>query len=307
MSDFFFILVFLGVLISFALSNGAGLEGSLVTLNTSEQTTSHTEVITTPQQTVAEKENRIVELYQNLDTLKDEARVSKLWGTPSPYRDIVTLAQGNVWATDPDEEYLTMRYEKDSGSDINISDWYVESYVTRERAGIPEGDRVLETWRRPEYVDIYLRPREEALLITGDSPIKVSFRENLCTGYLSAEKDFFPQLVNRCTSPIDELKDYGRIRLDDDECYNFVESMGTCDIPSERRMQDADVDGRCESFIDMTFDYNSCVSNHKTDPFFTRDGYWYIYFDRDEDLWRGEREIIRLMDESGSVVDVLEY
>ena len=307
MGDFFFILGFLGILIAFSLSNGARLDGSLITIDTPEQTSGYTEVITAPQQTPAEKENRIAELYQDLNTLKDEVRESKLWGTPSPYRDIVTLSQGSVWGTNPKEEYLTLQYAQDSGSDINISDWYVESYVTRERAGIPEGDRVLEKWRSPQYGNIILSPYDEALLITGDSPINVSFRENLCTGYLNDEKDFYPQLKERCTSPIDELKDHGKIRLDDDACYEFVQGLGTCEMPNARRMQDANIGGRCENFIDRTFEYDNCVLNHKSDPFFIRDGYWYIYFERDKELWRPEREIIRLFDGAGRVVDVLEY
>ncbi len=306
MKDIFSIFGFVGVLILFAFVAG---NGSGTTLNESGAGNTDSYISgngTETQQeqlTPQEMENRVAELYQQLDELKGAEREKKLWGTPSPYRDFVELSAGNTWSTDPETEYLTLRTSWSGTNSLTISDWYLESYVTDERAGIPQGDRIIEKWRSPSFEDIILTPGEEALIITGDSPLDTSFRENICTGYLNEEEDFIPQLGTRCVSPMDELERYGRIKLDNDKCYDFVEQLGTCQIPD-----DSDVPrGSCTSFSDDTFNYNSCVQNHRNDPFFTRDGYWYVYLGRNDELWRSEREIIRLIDENNRVVDVLEY
>ncbi len=306
MKDFFVIFVFLGILMLFASSSrdertlsGADISRENSESSISGSTTDEPQPILTPQ----EAEVRIAELYDDLKELKLTEREKKLWGTPSPYRELIDLRAGDVWSKDPDTEYLVLRSTGANGSSINISDWYLESYVTKERAGIPQGDRVIEKWRSPKFEDIYLAPNEEALLITGDSPIDASFRENMCTGYLNEEEDFLPPLSNRCASPMEELESYCLIKLDDDKCYDFIERLGTCEIPEERDVPG----GRCTLFAENTFNYNDCVENHKNEPFFTRDGYWYVYLGRNDELWRGEREIIRLIDENNRVVDVLEY
>jgi len=306
MKDLFSIFGFLGILILFAFTAGGTFGTPTVhTVDDTSETLISGTNSTPPPPTLSphEAEARIAELYDTLRELRVSEREKKLWEVPSPYRGMVELRAGDTWSTDPDTEYLVLStYGNHTGS-INISDWYLESYVTRTRAGIPQGDRVIDRWRSPKFEDIGLAPNEEALLITGKSPIGVSFRENICTGYLNREKDFMPRLSNQCPRPMDELEAYGLIRLDNDRCYEFVERLGACELPTEEDIPR----GQCMTFVENTFNYNSCVLKHKNQPFFTRDGYWYIYFGRNNELWRGEREIIRLIDENNRVVDVLEY
>ncbi len=306
MKDLFSVFGFIGVLILFSFVAGAGRSPSAeIDSNTTSNTslsgaseTSETLVLTSE-----EAEYRVAELYDTLKELKASEREKKLWDTPSPYRDMVDLRTGDTGSKDPDAEYLVLSMGNTHSQSINISDWYLESYVTDNRVGIPQGDRVVEKWRSPKFEDIKVAPDEEVLLITGDSPIDVSFRENICTGYLTEEEDFIPQLSNQCPRPLDELEAYGLIRLDNDRCYEFIEGLGTCEIPDNNDIPG----GRCATFVEDTFNYNDCVTLHKNDPFFTRDGYWYVYFGRSTNLWRSEREIIRLIDENNQVVDILEY
>ncbi len=306
MKDLFSIFAFVGLLIllSFAASGSGAPSDEIDSEGNSQTSLSSTgDKSLPPVLSTQEAESRIALLYDSLKELRVSEREKKLWGTPSPYRDLVELRTGDVGSKDPDSEYLVLRVNGDSTQSIPISDWYLESYVSDNRVGIPQGNRVIEKWRSPKFEDIRIAPNEEALLITGDSPIDVSFRENICTGYLTEEEDFIPQLSNQCPRPLDELEAYGRIQLDNDRCYEFIERLGTCEVPDDKDIPG----GRCTTFVEDTFNYNDCVSLHKNEPFFARDGYWYVYFGRSKELWRTEREIIRLIDEHNQVVDVLEY
>jgi hypothetical protein len=239
--------------------------------------------------------------------VREEVREAILRDPISPYSGKVDLSIGSVRGTDPDREYLTLRANSKNTEAIAISHWYLESYVTEERAVFPNGDRLMTSWRSPASEDIFLFPGERAYLMTGESPINASFRENICTGYLSEEKTFYPSLSKRCPRPLTEMERFGNIELDNDKCYALVEHIGSCKIPTDEQIDDANIGGACLRFIENTFNYNDCVSLHRYDPYFDRDGYWRIYLEEPNELWRPEREIIRLMDEENRVIDVIEY
>jgi hypothetical protein len=103
------------------------------------------------------------------------------------------------------------------------------------------------------------------------------------------------------------MERYGNIKLDNDECYAFVQQIGSCNVPTDEQIDKADIGGACLRFALNTLNYNDCVSLHRYDPYFEREGYWHIYLDERNELWRREREIIRLMDADDRVIDVLEY
>lgn len=260
-----------------------------------------------PKLTPQQIEAKVASIYRELDVLREDLRKARLREPASPYSGTVTLNQGNVSSIEPEREYLTLRTSSKNTMPVNISDWYLESYVTGERASIPQGDRVMERWRSPTYTDIELRPGENAYLMTGEAPIDVSFRENMCTGYLNTEEEFYPSLMRQCPTPRNELKHFGNIDLDNDRCYTFIERLSTCTTPDKDLSSRSQIGSACSTFVEKTFNYNDCVRLHSADPYFIRDGYWRIYLDERAELWRPKREIIRLMDENDRVVSVLEY
>ncbi len=269
---------------------------------TQSRTTAPTKKLTN-----AQIESKIASLYRRLDSLSREVRELELRSPVSPYAGLVRLTASSVRTTDPEREYvkLTARHKIPEG--INISNWYLESYVTEERAALPQGDRVIDEWRRPVLEDIYLLPSETAYVLTGDSPMDVSFHENMCTGYLNEEYTFYPSVQNSCPRPLDEMERFADIALDNDTCYDYVERIKKCTLVEDDDFDEADLNGACRRFIESTFNYNDCVRKHRYDPFFDNVGYWHIYLGRNDELWRYEREIIRLMDEYDRVVDYVEY
>jgi hypothetical protein len=62
----------------------------------------------------------------------------------------------------------------------------------------------------------------------------------------------------------------------------------------------------CQDAIVTKLNYNSCVDMHRNDPGFYRLE-WRIFLKREEELWKSKREIIKLLDETGKVVDYISY
>ena len=66
------------------------------------------------------------------------------------------------------------------------------------------------------------------------------------------------------------------------------------------------ITNECELFVEEDLTYNGCVENHQYDSDFYRNS-WRIYLESSKLLWREEREIIKLLDQHGRTVDVIEY
>ena len=60
------------------------------------------------------------------------------------------------------------------------------------------------------------------------------------------------------------------------------------------------------SAIIEEINYNACIDKHKDDSNFIENE-WYLYLKREFELWRRERELIVLFDNSGKVVDHITY
>jgi hypothetical protein len=140
--------------------------------------------------------------------------------------------------------------------------------------------------------------------VTGDSPIGVSFRENMCVGYFSQRQTFHPSLWSSCPSGLTEFEQYYEgNRLEDDQCYSYVQSLPLCtavtDTPS-------DLSYDCENLIDDYLDYRGCVDAHRFETRFYTNRYR-IFLERGSELWKPSREAIRLLDANGKTVDLYSY
>ncbi len=258
-----------------------------------------------PARTPQETESILYGAYQEVDRLKVEVAEAKLWVNPSPYRNIIALGRGDAGSTDPDTEYLTLTMSQENRAPIDISAWRIESVVTNKQVSIPFGVRLPKRGRINATERIQLLPGDTALVLTGESPTGVSFYENRCTGYFAENQTFYPSLSLSCPYPLDEMKRFGNIALDDDKCYEFIQTLSSC------KNADADdapkkLSGSCRTFVEETLSYQGCVANHSTDPYFYK-GPWRIYLERNDDLWRKEREILRLLDDQGRTVSVVRY
>jgi hypothetical protein len=301
-----FLLVFFGGLIAFWLISGAG-EGQGIFGNFASSTES--EGITANEDRTFSYEAPASGGYTNPDfgsvsnevaMLREEVKDAKLWGTRSTFAESVRIGGGNVATRDEDEEYLTL--SNSSNASIDLTGWTLESSVSGERARIPTG---MELARLGSRGDIMLAPGDTAIVLSGDSPVGSSFRENMCTGYFEEYQDFYPSLNRSCPYPRAELEAYSGVALDDDRCYDFVATLPSCEN-ARAEADDAHISRSCEAFVEDRLTYSGCVRSHAADANF--DGRtWRIFLDESGDLWRDEREIIRLLDRDGKTVDVYQY
>jgi hypothetical protein len=252
--------------------------------------------------------------YQ-LGYLQLESKRQALFSTPSPKRGTVTISGGNTSSTNPDQEYIMLQASSSNTDPVTISGWKLTSIATDKTATIPRGTKLPTAGTLNPSEDIMLYPGERAYVITGESPIGGSFAENMCTGYLEQNQDFYPSLGNRCPAPSDEFDKYfAGNPYKDNACYTLIRNTSSCVTPEERSR----ISANCLNLIDSRLTYNGCVASHRYNSYFYSD-VWRIYLGRTEitrkndsarkygDLWKDSREAIKLLDENGLTVDLYTY
>jgi hypothetical protein len=114
----------------------------------------------------------------------------------SPYAGKVFLSHSvnGLGSANPAQEYLTLILSPANTANLDITGWRVVSIKTGTSAPIPEGAQTL-TLGTVNIAPIELRPGAAANIISGFSPVNVSYEENECTNYLSN-----PSNYERCFS-----------------------------------------------------------------------------------------------------------
>lgn len=226
-------------------------------------------------------------------------------GTISPLAGTVEINRHReVDQTDPEDEYLELRLSSRADNGVSITGWSLVSPVSGKRAVIPQGVRLPFSGTSQQTRPIVLEPGDEAYIITGRSPLGISFQENICTGYFEQFQDFTPSLPLRCPLPEDELATIRTINsAPERECRRFARSMDRCTIETDI---DIPLQDWCDDFIEEELNYNGCVQRNQADEDFFS-GNWHVYLSQDRELWKSERELIRLLDAQGRVVDQVSY
>jgi hypothetical protein len=250
--------------------------------------------------------SNIMDIENTLSSLQRDSSEIRAFGEASPARGQVTVSASGVSATDPEQEYVTL-YASGSQS-VDITGWRLVSGSSGRGARIPEGAALPSRGRVNDTGRIILNPGEEAIVITGESPNGVSFKENMCTGYLEQSQTFYPALQTQCPAPYEEFdRFFTGNELRDQKCYDRVRSTSSCMTPDDDGMS-----GACLRLIDEYLSYNGCVEKHRNDSRFAGRT-WRIYLeyeDRDGDpaeLWKPNRDAVKLIDADGKTVDLHTY
>ena len=223
-------------------------------------------------------------------------------GTPSPYAGQVSMREAAVRTQSASGQYIEL--QSTSGDTLKISGWSLESIVSGARGLIPEATSLYIMGRVNTVGEVTLSPGGSAVVVTGASPVGVSFQENMCTGYLGTVQPFVPPLESKCPSPSTAIP-----RTVESEahlgasCFQYLATLPPCTFP---RNPPAALSPACRSEIQTTLSYNGCVNQYKDTSGFAS-GSWRVYMALGKPLWRVENDIIRLLDGEGRVVDVLKY
>ena len=227
------------------------------------------------------------------------------FGNPSPYRGKVLLGAGAVTESNIHSESIELRASSQNTTPVAMTGWTLQSAVTGVRMNIPPAASPFLMGVVNAVDPLSLAPGEDAIVVSGPSPVGVSFRENICTGYLQQFQNFTPPLNDSCPDPSDafpaspeNIQKYG------DSCFDFVRSLPHCTFPN--KSIPSGLSQSCVSFVLNTYNYSSCVSAYRQRPDFKLDT-WRIYLSSGVELWRNTHDIIRLLDAQGRTVDVVSY
>lgn len=229
-----------------------------------------------------------------------------VFGTPSPYRGIVTLNHNvsGIGSSNPSDESLEIRVSYNAGVPVDISGWRIISDSTRTSAVIPRGTEVPTSGIVNAIENIVLSAGDRVIIASGVSPIGASFKENKCIGYFSTFQKFSPSLPQNCPSPSDELEaHYGPGYIRDPYCIDYVDKLSRCQVALT---PPPSASSACQSIIVNYFNYNGCVNAHRNDADFLGDT-WRVYLGRTSSMFRSRHEIVKLLDTSGKTVDAFSY
>lgn len=268
----------------------------------------------------ASVERDIRGIKRDVKDIEERLEELVLESVASPYRDLVSFAGGAPKRSLSPEEYVRLRSSRSVITPINITGWRIESLITGTRGTIPGAAALPVQGTVNNEAPLLLGPSQTVIVHSGRSPIGISFRDNLCAGYLDPRDRFTPRLRRQCPDPEDEFEEFSGIlptKVRDekyDECREYVDRhIKRCEIDREELDQnDEDIDllplsSQCIEFIRSDLTYQGCVRNHQNDPDFF-DNEWRVFLGSGPgELWREDREVLRLLDREGRVVDVWQY
>jgi len=247
----------------------------------------------------------------------------------SDYSGKFSISTGNARSTFQSyEEYVSIRNR--SGKTVDITGWQLRNgrgqrayniygslqYFPSETELIPQGTILLSPTGEHFVQNIILEPNESAYITTGSmgaqAPFKIiSFKENMCTGYLEDEPayEFTPKLSRDCPSPRDEPG----ISYLDTECRKFIERLPRCRIPEfDTRDEDDNIchhcingtpqSSACVAYAKEHFSYKGCIATHGNNSEFFGNT-WRIFLGRKWEMWADSYETINLLDRLGRLVE----
>jgi hypothetical protein len=244
---------------------------------------------------------------RSTDTDPEPTFITNYLGTteevPSPYASFVSLEEGNA-KSGVDSEHVIIRVSSNAPQSVSMAGWKLESTATGMSASIPQAAALPFLGSVNSVGPVTLGKGETAYVITSRTPNGTSFRTNICTGYFEQFQNFTPALKLECPSPQTESDAFFTTGSLTDECYNIVRTIPRCTLVVQS--VPASAGAQCEQFISQRLSYNGCINAHKNDAGFYKDD-WYLYMNRDQELWRSRSERVRLVDETGKVIDSVTY
>lgn len=220
----------------------------------------------------------------------------------SPLKNKLSISNINRGTTIPVNEYIVIKASTHNTEKILITGMRIESVVTGKGSNIGKAAPIIFQNQINQEEPVYLAPGEIAYIITGRSPIGVSFRPNMCTGFLTQRQTFSPSIPARCPRPSEkDLPDDGTQY--NDACRNYINSLSACRVVVTPPLT---LSPECQRYVTTEINYTKCVEKNKNKSNFY-DNNWRVYLNRTETLWKTSRELIRLVDQNGKIIDAITY
>jgi len=204
--------------------------------------------------------------------------------------------------SEPSEEYLRIVANNNNTDAIPVSGLILRGNGFDTNSSIPKAVDRFVLGVTPTKSTVFLPASGRALVSSGRSPVGVSFRVNMCTGYLEQFQAYTPALRMECPEPLAELDRVGL--ANESSCAAFVKKIPRCQV--YKGTLPSTLSAACKTFVTETLTYNGCVGDHTQDAGFYKDE-WRLFLDETRELWKNAGEIIQLVDEENDTVDSLAY
>ncbi len=167
------------------------------------------------------------------------------------------------WAESGD--YLIASLEEEVITPLKLSGLKIE--IADKQITIPQGASTFIASQINNLEDIYLAPGEKVYLNMGRSPVGVSFKENLCSGYLAETQSFTPQFIGSCPRLAPPAG-----------CESEFESIPKCTSPIKINHVFTPL---CLEAV-LKLNYNDCLAENLNQKNFL--GQWRIYLNQEGNL-----------------------
>jgi len=235
------------------------------------------------------------QIKKELDTLAQKNLSSPLSGKIS----ITNVSRGG---TSSSGEYVTLRAASANKDKILLTGLRLESVSSGRSVTIGKGVQMPFQNQINVEQPIYLSPGDTAYIITGQSPLGVSFKLNICTGFFNQFQGFTPSIPSRCPAPRSEPLPPPENQYND-QCIDYINSLPGCQVIIQ---PPASISPECQRYVTTEISYTKCVNSHKNDKNFYEPD-WRVYLNHSDALWKSKREIIHLVDKGGKIIDVVTY
>lgn len=233
---------------------------------------------------------------------QDMGNDAATFGLVSPYRGQISIdTQASVVnKSDPHLEYVVIRAATTNTAPISLVGWSLQSALSGGRVLVPQAADPFVLGVLNTVIPAQFAPGAVAVVVSGASPVGVSFRENNCTGYLAELQSYIPQLdTTHCPDPVSspDLQSHA-------SCADYFNSIPRCHFPGIA--PHTGVSSECINLAANALSYNGCVARHEQDAGF-KSNVWRLYVAAGVELWRNSHDVIRLLDAQGQTVDILTY
>jgi len=220
----------------------------------------------------------------------------------SPFADSVSIVSAlGAKETDPNKEYVEIKASPWNKGVVVVTGWSLKT-PSGKTITVGNASNIPRQGAINQETLVALESGDRLVLISGRSPLGVSFRENICSGYLEQYQDFSPSLALNCPSSSVDLAQ--RNLTGEIECVSFVAGIRSCERPLTGFT--GNISSSCMLYVQNDLTYNGCVALHQNDRFFFKDR-WYFYAKENAELWNNKGGLIRLYDRDNKLVDSFVY
>lgn len=212
----------------------------------------------------------------------------------------ITSAEG-ARSADPNREYIELGAYAGNKNTVSVSGWSLKSSDGRKII-IDGASPLPKSGAINQEVPIALPPGGRIIVTTGRSPIGVSFRENICSGYFEQFQDFYPPLSLSCPSASIDLAQRGL--TGDSSCVSFAAGIPSC--VTQLSGFPGNLSSSCMSYVQSDLTQNGCISFHQDNSFFYKN-MWRVFVGENTEIWSNGGGIIRLYDNEDKLVDSFVY